>query len=195
MKLQPHTQTHTGNRSETGRQSSNGLVDANTLIPEVHSMNPSRMAKRLPLALLAGCGALVALYLTLYQTGVIGTVWEPFFGDGSKKILDSSLATSLPVPDALLGVIAYLIEVVLDLAGGEDRWRRRPWLTIAFGAVVIGMAAGSIGLVLMQAFYFRAFCTPCLVSAAISLVIASLALGEPFASLRYFRGRDYSRHT
>ncbi len=187
MKLLPHTQTHTGNRFETGGHSSSGTDDGNTLTPEGYSTNPSRMAKRLPLAFLAGCGALVALYLTLYQTGVIGTVWEPFFGDGSKKILDSSLATSLPVPDALLGVIAYLIEVVLDLAGAEDRWRRRPWLTIAFGAVVIGMAAGSIGLVLMQAFYFRAFCTLCLVSAAISLVIASVALGEPLASLRHLR--------
>ncbi|MGI8485628.1 MAG: vitamin K epoxide reductase family protein, partial [Thermomicrobiales bacterium] len=129
------------------------------------------------------------LYLTLYQINVIGSVWEPFFGNGSKKILDSSLATSLPIPDALLGVIAYLVEVVLDLAGGEDRWHRRPWLTIAFGVVVIGMAAGSVGLVLMQAFYFQAFCTFCLVSAAISFVIAGLALGEPRASLRHLRGR------
>ena len=190
MKLQQPPQLPIEIQSNSGSHSRSGMEDRTTLVPNRYSANPSRMAKRIPLAVLAGCGALVALYLTLYQTNAIGTVWEPFFGDGSKKILDSSLATSLPVPDALLGVIAYLIEVALDLAGGEDRWRRRPWLTIAFGVVVVGMALGSVGLVLMQAFYFQAFCTLCLVSAAISFIIASLGLGEPLASLRHLRGHD-----
>ena len=166
-----------------------GSETAHSLIPTGFTANPSRMSKRLPLAGLALCGALVALYLTLYQVDVIDSVWEPFFGDGSRKILDSSLARSLPVPDAALGVVAYLAEVVLDLIGGEDRWRRRPAVVLVFGALVLGMAAGSIGLVLLQAFYFRAFCTLCLVSAGISLVIAALALGEPLASLRFLRER------
>jgi len=166
-----------------------GNVAAHSLIPTGFTANPSRMSKRLPLAVLALCGALVALYLALYQVDVIGSVWEPFFGDGSQKILDSSLARSLPVPDASLGVVAYLAEIVLDLMGGEDRWRRRPAITLAFGALVLGMAVGSIGLVLLQAFYFQAFCTLCLVSAGISLVIAALALGEPLASLRFLRER------
>ncbi len=187
MKLQPHT--HIENQIDRDIHFSKGRGSLDVLIPDGYSANPSRIGKRLPLAFLAGCGALVALYLTLYQINVFGTVWEPFFGDGSRKILDSSLATSLPVPDALLGVVAYLIEVVLDFAGGEDRWRRNPWLTTAFGVVVAGMAVGSIGLMFLQVFYFRSYCTLCLVSAALSLIIASLALGEPLASIRYLRGQ------
>lgn len=141
----------------------------------------------MPLAVLAGIGCLVALYLTLYQTGAIHSVWEPFFGDGSIKILDSSLARSLPVPDAALGAGAYLCEVVLDLIGGEDRWRALPWVAIVFGLLALGMALGSLGLVLAQAFYFQAFCTLCLVSAAISLIIVGPALAEPIASIQWLR--------
>jgi len=180
---------HATHQTGTSMDSRQGNATTHSLIPTGFAANPSRMSKRLPLAVLALGGALVALYLTLYQVDVIGAVWEPFFGDGSRKILDSSLARSLPVPDAALGVVAYLAEIVLDLTGGEDRWHRQPAITLAFGALVLGMAAGSIGLVLLQAFYFRAFCTLCLVSAGISLVIAALALGEPLASLRFLRER------
>lgn len=163
------------------------------LIPPGRTSNPSRWSKRAPLAVLAAIGCLVALYLTLYQTGVIGSVWEPFFGDGSIKILDSSLARSLPVPDAGVGAFAYFCEVVLDLIGGESRWRTLPRVTIAFGLLAVGMALGSVGLVLLQAFYFNAFCTLCLVSAAISLVIVGPALGEPLASINWIRQQHTER--
>lgn len=160
------------------------------LIPPGHAANPSRWAKRLPLAALAALGCLIALYLALYQTGVVGTIWEPFFGDGSARILDSSLARSLPVPDAALGAIAYACEVALDLIGGEDRWRTLPWVTVLFGLLALGMAVGSLGLVLAQAFYFQAFCTLCLASAAISLIIVGPALGEPLASIAWLRDQQ-----
>jgi uncharacterized membrane protein len=179
----------------TGQSDTAGNASASWLIPPGLSSNPSRWSKRAPLAVLAAIGCLVALYLTLYQTGVIDTVWEPFFGHGSVKILDSSLARSLPVPDAALGAFAYFCEVVLDLIGGEDRWRRLPHVTIVFGLLALGMALGSIGLVLLQAFYFSAFCTLCLVSAAISLIIVGPALGEPIASITWLRIHHHTERT
>lgn len=182
-----HANRQPGTTSEAPR----GQMVSEMLIPPGRPANPSRWSKRVLLAVLAAIGCLVALYLALYQTGVIATVWEPFFGDGSMKILDSSLARSLPVPDAALGAVAYAIEVVLDLIGGEDRWGALPWVTIVFGLLALGMALGSIGLVLMQAFYFDAFCTLCLVSAAISLTIVGPALGEPIAAIHWLRN---SRH-
>ena len=147
------------------------------------------MTKRLSLAILAGCGAMIALYLTLYQANVTGTVWEPFFAGGSSKILDSSLARSIPIPDALLGMTAYLLEILLGLAGGDDRRHETPWRTVAFGVVVAGMAVGSIGLVLLQALYYQAFCTLCLGSAGISFTIAGLAHDQLWFSLNYLRNR------
>ncbi|MGH7875641.1 MAG: hypothetical protein ACREQO_25900 [Candidatus Binatia bacterium] len=53
----------------------------------------------------------IALYLFLYQLGLFLNVWEPFFGNGSRKVLQSHLTRVLPVPDAALGALGYLIEV------------------------------------------------------------------------------------
>lgn len=60
------------------------------LIPQGWSYNPSEWSQRLPIVYLAVCGFGIALYLALYQWGVIAAVWEPFFGHGSRTILDSS---------------------------------------------------------------------------------------------------------
>lgn len=143
----------------------------------------------MPLAILAALGFLIATYLTLYQLNVTGSVWEPFFGNGSDAILNSSLARSVPVPDAGIGALAYLGEVVLDLIGNDERWRTLPQVTIAFGFLALGMAVGSIVLILLQAFYFNAYCTLCLASAAISLIIVGPALHESVASIRWIRGQ------
>lgn len=186
---------HASRQPETVSRGRRDVRQDAPLIPPGHATNPSRWAKRLPLAILAAIGCLVALYLTLYQTGVFDTVWEPFFGDGSVKILNSSLARSLPVPDASLGAVAYACEVALDLIGGEDRWRTLPWVTIVFGLLALGMALGSIGLLLAQAFYFQAFCTLCLASAAISLIIVGPALSEPLASIQWLRNRHHEQRS
>ncbi|HZU75449.1 MAG TPA: vitamin K epoxide reductase family protein [Dehalococcoidia bacterium] len=143
---------------------------------------PSRRLHRLPAVglALAGCG--IATYLTLYQTGALHAVWEPLFGNGSRRILDSSLARSLPIPDAALGAAGYLCEAIIGGAGGDARWRRMPWLVVLYGAIVAAFFVGSIGLVCAQAFVFHAFCTLCLGSALISFVIAAIAGREPLAT-------------
>jgi hypothetical protein len=48
-------------------------------------------------------GFAMAAYLTLFQLGVLDSVWEPFFGDGSRTVLTSGISRLLPVPDAALG--------------------------------------------------------------------------------------------
>ena len=139
---------------------------------------PSSFDRRLPAAGLALAGAAIAGYLGGYQLGWWRTVWEPFFNTGSIVILHSSIARVLPVPDALLGAAAYLVELLLEMAGGPDRWRAQPWLTRVNMAMVLGMGVGSVGLVAAQAFVFRAWCTLCLVSAACSLAIVALSWPE-----------------
>src|SRR6185503_3084695 len=81
----------------------------------------SRWPQRSILVLLALVGFGVSLYLSLYQLGVFSTVWEPFFGDGSRRVLHSELTRVLPVPDASLGAAVYLIEAVLGASGGYQR--------------------------------------------------------------------------
>jgi len=139
-------------------------------------------------ALLAGAGLLIAGYLSLFELGVTNGVWDPVFGNGSREVLSSTLATSLPVPDALLGVLAYLAEAVLALAGGAERWRVQPRLVLAYGGLSTGLGCAAIGLAAVQAFAIHAWCLLCLGSALVSLTAFSLAAPELMATIRRLRG-------
>ncbi len=149
--------------------------------------DPSAWRRRAPVVCLALVGCAIATYLTLYQWGVTVGVWDPLFGRGSEIVLTSGLAGALPIPDAALGAVAYLVEAVLGAAGGAARWRRRPWLVAAFGALVAALALTSVVLVLAQAFVFHTGCTLCLASAAISFANAWLASDEIAASVGHLR--------
>lgn len=135
--------------------------------------------ERTILALLAALGALLSLYLGFYQLGVIGSVWDPLFGGGSSHaVLRSSVSRALPVPDALLGAANYAAELVLDLAGPADRARTRPWIVLLFALPVTAGAVTGAVLVVAQAVVLGRFCTLCLVSAGLSLLIAVVARPE-----------------
>jgi uncharacterized membrane protein len=151
--------------------------------------NPSSWSQRLSIALIALGAAFIALYLGLYQWRVITTVWDPVFGDGTSKVLDSTLShefTSwIRIPDALLGVFAYFSDAVFALAGSERRWQDRPWLVILFGIDVIPLGIVSIILVLLQGIVIKSWCFLCLVTAAISLILIWLAYDEVVSSCIY----------
>src|ERR1043165_7183309 len=110
--------------------------------------SPSSWPGRLPLILLAAAGFAVALYLALYQFRILDRVWDPVFGSGSRRVLNSPLSRWLPVPDAALGAAAYLAEMVTEFFGGERRYRESPWLPILYGLELCAFAAASLGLVL-----------------------------------------------
>ena len=74
--------------------------------------DPSRPSKRALVALLALIGAAVAGRLAAFQLGWTGPPWEPFFGDGTRRVLESPFSRSLPFPDAGLGVMAYVAEAI-----------------------------------------------------------------------------------
>ncbi len=147
---------------------------------------PSRWSERVPIAAIASVGLLVSAYLAACQLGVLAGPWDPLFGTASsERVIHSALSRALPVPDAALGAAAYALEIVLDLAGGRERWRTHPWVVLAFGAVALGLALVGVALVAVQAFVVRAGCTLCLCSAAasISAAIAVAAGGEVQAAL------------
>ncbi len=153
-------------------------------MPPAPAPNPSRLRYRLPVAALALGGLTIATYLTLFQYGVISGVWDPFFGQGSKRVLTSSLSRALPVRDSAVGAAAYLAELVLELSGGRRRWHERPWLVLLTGAVAAALGLAAIGLVIAQPVLTGTFCTLCLCSAAVSLTIAALVRREVTAAAR-----------
>ncbi len=154
--------------------------------------NPSEWGQRLPIVGLALVGFGVALYLALYQWRVFDAVWEPFFGDGSRRILNSRISRLLPVPDAALGAFGYLVDVVTGVVGGRARWRRMPWVVIVFGLAVGPLGAVSILLVILQPVMFDAWCTLCLASAVVSVLMIGPAMDEFLASLQYVK-REHAR--
>ncbi|MCC6328943.1 MAG: vitamin K epoxide reductase family protein [Acidobacteria bacterium] len=149
--------------------------------------NPSGWSQRLPIVGVAIVGFLIALYLALYQWRVIGDVWEPFFGNGSRVILNSGLSRILPVPDAALGAAGYLADAISGVIGGRGRWRTMPWIVIVFGLMVGPLGLVSIILVILQPTVFGAWCTLCLASAVISLGMIYPAMDEVVASFQFLR--------
>ena len=162
-------------------------VPASHLRPVDWTYNPSEWSERLPIVFLAVCGFFVALYLALYQWRVITSVWEPFFGNGSRTILDSSVSRVLPIPDAALGALGYLGDAVTGVIGGRDRWRRMPWIVVLFGIAVGPLGAISVLLVILQPVLYDSWCTLCLVSAGISVAMIPPAMDELLASMQSLR--------
>jgi hypothetical protein len=143
--------------------------------------NPAAWPKRRRVAALALVGLWVSTYLTLYQVNVIPGVWDPFFPHGSPAVLD----WTHPFPDAALGAVAYATEVALSFIGGPDRWRTQPWTVIAFGVVILMGAVTSVTLMIIQPVAVGDWCTLCLTSAAVSLLIFPLGIEEPLAGLQH----------
>ncbi|MGI8952605.1 MAG: vitamin K epoxide reductase family protein [Chitinophagaceae bacterium] len=156
-------------------------------IPPGWSYNPSTWPQRLPLFFIALIGVGIATYLSLYQLKITDHVWDPFFGNQTEKILTSPVSKLLPVPDALLGVFAYLIDVVSGAIGNTIRWKTKPWIVIVFGIAVGPLGLVSILLVISQPVFFNAWCTLCLCSAVISVVMISPAMDEMLASLQFLQ--------
>jgi uncharacterized membrane protein len=142
-----------------------------------------------PVAAIAFVAFLIATYLALYQWRLIDSVWDPVFGAQSALVLDSEVSAKmrswLRIPDAALGAIAYLSDVIFALAGCTRRWQYRPWLVVLFGLDVIPIGGVSAILVFMQAFVVGSYCFLCLVTAALSLLLIWLAYDEVWSCLLY----------
>ncbi len=163
--------------------------------PPGWEINPSAWSQRLPIVLLAVSGFLIAGYLTLFQVGVIDTVWEPFFGDGSRKILTSDLSHILPIPDAALGAFVYLLDAALGSIGGRNRWHTMPWIVFFFGLMIGPLGFVSVMLVVFQPVLLQNWCTLCLLSALISLAMIGPAFSEVLASLQYLKRQKVCEHS
>ncbi len=163
-------------------------------VPPGWDYNPAAWSQRLPIAGLALVGAAIAGYLASYQYGIVQTVWEPFFGGGSERVLTSRLSFALPVSDATLGALGYLADAVTGLIGSPARWRTRPWLVVLFGLLVGPLGAISVALVVAQPVMYGAWCTLCLASAVISVAMIGPAMDEALASLQHLRRVARSPH-
>lgn len=156
-------------------------------IPPGWDYNPASWPQRLPIIILALVGTAIATYLALYQLNIFSTVWEPFFGDDSITILNSKTSQILPIPDAALGAFGYLVDAVTGAVGGPRRWRTMPWIVIMFGLAVGPLGFISVLLVILQPVLYDSWCTLCLASGLISVLMIGPAMDEFLASLQYMK--------
>jgi Vitamin K epoxide reductase family len=151
--------------------------------------NPSSWRHRVPICVLAGVGFLIAAYMAIYQWRLIGDVWDPVFGEQTRRVLDSDVSERMRrwigLPDAALGAIAYLGDLIFGLAGSTRRWQYRPWMVLLFGLDVIPLGIVSAVLVVLQGTAVGAWCFLCLVTAAISLILVALSYDEVWSSILY----------
>jgi hypothetical protein len=156
-------------------------------VPSGWSYNPSSWNQRVPVVFLAWVGFFVARYMGAYQLEYIDTVWDPFFGEGTHKVLTSDVSKAFPVPDAILGAFSYILDVLFGCAGNTHRWRTMPWVVIIFGILIIPLGVVSITLVILQPVSVGYWCTLCLTSAVISLIMIPFTIDEVLATAQLMK--------
>lgn len=151
-------------------------------VPPGWSYNPSSWLQRIPIIALGLVGFFIARYLATYQLGYRDTAWDPLFGDGTRRVLESDVSKAFPVSDAGLGAVTYLLEILVGSLGGAVRWRTMPWTVALFGLLVVPLGATSIVLVILQPVAVGAWCTLCLAAAVAMLLMVPLAVDEVVAT-------------
>jgi hypothetical protein len=157
------------------------MMQAGPEIPPGWTYNPSTWHQRAPMIVLASLGWFISRYLAAYQLGYIDRVWEPFFGDGTVRVLTSEVSKAWPISDAGLGATAYTFEFLMAWMGGRTRWRSMPWMVTFFFILVVPLGVTSIVLVILQPVSVGHWCTLCLATAALMLVMIPFTVDEVVA--------------
>ena len=154
-------------------------------IPPGWTYNPSSWHQRAPLIALGIVGWFISRHLAAVQLGYIPTAWEPFFGDGTQRVLHSEVSRMWPISDAGLGAFAYTFEALMGFMGNTKRWRTMPWMVSFFFILVVPLGLTHIVLVILQPVAVGHWCTLCLAAAAVMLLMIPLMLDEVVAMVQF----------
>jgi uncharacterized membrane protein len=139
---------------------------------------------------LAACASMGLI--ALYQTGLIGHLPNPPVPmlDSDKVDASDEAYSKVSTPDSLLGLTSYAVTAVLAAAGGRDRARRRPWLSLALAGKVLVDSLFSVRLLWVQPVKYKAWCFWCLIAAAATFGSIALIVPEARAAIRQLVHRD-----
>ena len=151
--------------------------------------SPSGWTNRLPIVMLAFVGLFISRYLAAFQLGHIDAAVDPFFGQGTERIITSEVSEAWPVADAGLGATTYVLEIVTGLIGSKKRWRTMPWLVLLFGLMIVPLGAVSIFFIIIQPVVIGTWCTLCLIGAAAMLLQIPYSFDEILATLQFLKNR------
>ena len=132
------------------------------------------MRRRQAIVLLALVGLLLALYLSLYKLGLIGTLQ---CGTGSCEYVQTSrYAEVLGMPVAFYGVVGYAVLFVVGMAGVQPRLVTDRRITVLLAALSSLGLAFTLYLTYIELFVLHAVCRWCVVSAVIITAIWALSI-------------------
>src|SRR5690606_12841876 len=159
-------------------------------IPPGWAFSPSSWFQRIPIIALAFIGFFLSRHMAAYQLGHIEGVWDPFFAgaipndgkNGSEEIVTSSVSEAWPVPDAGLGALTYMLEILTGMVGSARRWRTSPWLVLLFGIMIVPLGAVSITFIVIQPILLNTWCAVCLIAAAAMLIQIPYSFDELVAT-------------
>jgi nucleoside-diphosphate-sugar epimerase len=160
-------------------------IEDPTDTPRGWSYNPSSWVQRAPIAALALVGLLISRYLTAYQLGHVDEAWDPFFADGTRTVITSDVSKAWPVPDAGVGTVSYVLEILATLIGGRRRWRTMPWMTLLFGLLIVPLGGVSILFIIIQPVVIGTWCSLCLLQAAAMVAMIPYSLDEVLATVQF----------
>jgi len=168
-----------------------GMMDQK-VIPPGWTYSPSTAAQRLPIAAMGLLGLLISRHLTAYQLGHIDFAWEPFFAgsladprNGTEEIITSYVSEAWPVPDAGLGAVSYMLEILMAVMGTRDRWRTMPWMVSFLAILVIPLGVTSIYFVVIQPVLLGTWSTLALGAALAMLIMIPFMLDEVIAMFQF----------
>tara|TARA_B100000678_G_scaffold291050_1_gene305990 strand:- start:9971 stop:12472 length:2502 start_codon:yes stop_codon:yes gene_type:complete len=165
-------------------------------VPKGWEYSPSSWFQRIPIIALAMIGFLISRHMTAYQLGHIDGMWDPFFmgepgndKNGSEEITTSKVSEAWPVPDAGIGALTYMLEILTGVIGSSRRWRTMPWLVILFGIMIVPLGVVSITFIVIQPIVIGTWCTLCLIAAAAMLIQIPYSVDELIATSQFLARR------
>ena len=132
------------------------------------------MTKRMLAALVALVGLFIAMYMTLYKYGVIGTLTCAV--GSCETVQTSRWATLFGLPVAAWGVGFYLSVLALTFAGVTDRLSESRAISLVLLALTGWGVIFSSWLTYLEAAVIKAWCQWCVVSAILTLVLFVLSV-------------------
>lgn len=166
------------------------VMQAGPELPPGWSYNPSSWYQRAPMIALGLAGFFFSRFLAAYQLGYLEWAADPFFGGGTVEILTSDVSRSFPVSDAALGASAISLEALMGFMGGTSRWRTMPWMVTFFGILVVPLGVAHVVLVILQPVAVGTWCTFCLATAFLMLLMIPLAVDEVVAMTQFVLRRS-----
>jgi len=93
------------------------------------------------------------------------------------------------VPDAGVGAVTYMLEILTGLVGSRRRWRTMPWMVLLFGIMIVPLGTVSIFFIIIQPIVIGTWCTLCLIGAAAMVVQIPYSLDELVATCQFLAQR------